>query len=184
MFSHALEEMDGEAVWYKQPFGLGQGYYKDDTVNGKFYKNIPMTPDVTFLTIRHIVGMPNHVRCWERNFYHMIGGHNMELAVLDDMDIIIRTFLYGKMCKVNKILYIQHEGSSNDNNGRGSTTQGSRFGEIQRTGVLLRWRYDRQIHERLMSLGEEDPIWSDEKGYSEIKVIEGELPVLNYVFEP
>ena len=56
--------------------------------------------------------MPNHVRCWEKNFYHKIGGHNIDLSVADDMELIVRTFLYGKMAKVNKVLYIQHQGES------------------------------------------------------------------------
>ena len=184
VFSHAFEEMDGIPVWYNGPFGLGQGYYKDVEINGETVKQVPMTPDITYLTVRHIVGLPNHVRCWKKDFYHKIGGHNTELAVLDDMDILIRTFLYGKMCKIDKVLYIQHEGSSSDNNGRGSTTQGNRYGEIVRTGVLLRWKYDKQIHERLLELGSEDPIWNEEGGYSEIRIITDELPALNYTYEP
>ena len=108
----------------------------------------------------------------------------MELAVLDDMDLLIRTFLYGKMCKIDKILYIQHEGSSDDNNGRGSTTQGARFNEILRVGVLLRWKYDRQIHERLLELGYDDIIWNEEKGYSEIRIIKDEIPRINYLYKP
>lgn len=184
VFSHAFEEMDGIPVWYNGPFGLGQGYYKDVEINGETVKQVPMTPDITYLTVRHIVGLPNHVRCWKKDFYHKIGGHNTELAVLDDMDILIRTFLYGKMCKIDKVLYIQHEGSSSDNNGRGSTTQGNRYGEIVRTGVLLRWKYDKQIHERLLELGSEDPIWNEEGGYSEIRIITDELPALNYIYKP
>lgn len=184
VYSHAYEEMDGIPVWYNGAFGLGQGYYKDVEINGKIVREVPMTPDVTFLTLRHIVGLPNHVRCWKKDFYHKIGGHNTELAVLDDMDILIRTFLNGKMCKVDKVLYIQHEGSSNDNNGRGSTTQGNRYGEIVRTGVLLRWKYDQQIHDHLLELGYEDPIWNEEKGYSELKIITDKLPAINYTYIP
>ena len=184
VFSHALEEMDGIPVIYTGDFGLGQGYYTDDVVNGVAYKRIPMTPDVNCLTVRHIVGLPNHVRCWKKDFYHRIGGHNMEIAVLDDMDLLIRTFLYGKMCKVNKILYVQHEGSSNDNHGRGSTTQGVRFQEILRTGVLLRWKYDEQIHNRILELGYEDLFWNEEKGYSEIKITKDSIPSINVTYNP
>lgn len=184
VFSHALEEMDGLPVVYNGDFGLGQGYYSDETVNGVFYKNVPMTPDVNALTLRHIVGLPNHVRCWKREFYHRIGGHNIELAVLDDMDLLIRTFLNGKMCKVNKILYIQHEGSSLDNDGRGSTTQGARFQEILRTGVLLRWKYDKEIHKRLLELGYDDIIWNEELGYSEIKITKDAIPSINLTYNP
>ena len=184
VFSHAMEEMDGEPVTYNNTFGLGQGYFSDEIINGKLYKNVPMTPNINALTLRHIVGLPNHVRCWKKEFYHKIGGHNIELAVLDDMDLLIRTFLYGKMCKVNKVLYIQHEGNSSDNNGRGSTTQGNRFNEILRIGVLLRWKYDKQIHERLGKLGFEDIIWNKEKNYSEIRNIKDEIPRINYIYEP
>ena len=184
VFSHAMEEMDGGPITYDDDFGLGQGYFSDEIINGTLYKKVPMTPDVNALTVRHIVGLPNHVRCWKKDFYHKIGGHNMELSVLDDMDLLIRTFLYGKMCKVNKVLYIQHEGNSNDNNGRGSTTQGNRFNEILRLGVLLRWKYDKQIHERILELGYEDIIWNEEKNYCEIRIIKDEIPRINYVYEP
>jgi glycosyltransferase involved in cell wall biosynthesis len=184
VFSHALEEMDGLPVTYTGDFGLGQGYFSDEVVNGVAYTKIPMTPDLNCLTVRHIVGLPNHVRCWKKDFYHKIGGHNIELAVLDDMDLLIRTFLYGKMCKINKILYIQHEGSSNDNHGRGSTTQGQRFQEILRTGVLLRWKYDEQIHKRILELGYEDKFWNEEKGYSEIRVSKETLPTINLTYNP
>ena len=169
VFSHALEELDGDAVFYNGDFALGQGYYSKEIVNGVEY-NVPMTADVNCLTLRHIVGLPNHVRCWKREFYHRIGGHCTDLAVLDDMDLLIRTFLNGKMCKVDKILYIQHEGTANDNNGRGSTTQGNRYPEIVRTGLLLLWKYDKQIHERILELGYTDDIWDEKLGYSIVRV--------------
>ena len=183
VYSHAMEEMDGEPVWYTDEFALGQGYYSAATVNDVYHPRVAMTPDINFLTVRHIVGLPNHVRCWKREFYHKIGGHNLDLSVLDDMDILIRTFLYGKMCKVDKVLYVQHEGSSNDNRGRGSTTQGVRFEEILRTGVLLRWKYDKQIHERVLELGGDDPIWDDELGYSKLKTIKDKLLSFNYTYK-
>ena len=63
---------------------------------------VPITPDINALSIRHIVAEPNHVRCWKKEFYHKIGGHNIELSVLDDMDLLIRTFYMVKMCKIPK----------------------------------------------------------------------------------
>ena len=183
VYSHAFEEIDGEPVYYGNEFALGQGYYKNKIING-VEKTIAMTPDVNCLTLRHIVGLPNHVRCWKKEFYHKIGGHNIEMSVLDDMDILIRTFLYGKMCKVNDVLYIQHEGSSADNNGRGSTTQGKRFEEILRIGVLLRWKYDRDIHERIVELGYADEIWDEKNGYSIPQITNRHFPIFNYIYEP
>lgn len=184
VYSHAMEEMDGYPITYGDKFALGQSCYSSCTINGVKYEAVAMTPNVNCLSVRHIVGLPNHVRCWKKDFYHRIGGHNKDLAVLDDMDLLIRTFLYGKMCKVDKVLYIQHEGSSSDNNGRGSTTQGNRFNEILRLGVLLRWKYDRQIHERLLELGYEDKIWDEEKGYSIVNVMEEQFPKINFIYKP
>ena len=111
--------------------------------------------------------MPNHVRCWEKNFYHKIGGHNKELCVIDDMDLISRTFLYGRMAKVNKVLYIQHEGNSNGR-GRGDTTTLRRIKEIQRINEFLYHKYDKQIHDRIKELGYEDLIWDEEAGRSNL----------------
>lgn len=185
VYSHAFEEMDGEPVLYDDGlFALGQAHYHTHNINGKDY-NIAETPDINALTLRHIVGMPNHVRCWKKEFYHRIGGHNTELSVMDDYDLLVRTFLYGKMCKVPKVLYIQHEGTVNDGDGRGSTTQGSRLPEIKRLGIILRNKYDMLVHSKLRALGVDDIIWhgSEENGYSEIIISGIELPKLNYTLE-
>jgi hypothetical protein len=48
----------------------------------------------------------------------------------------------------------------------------------------LRWKYDRQIHERLLELGYDDIIWNEEKGYSEIRIIKDEIPRINYLYKP
>ena len=179
VYSYAMEEMDGEPITYGDNFALGQGRYEDQVVNGTVY-SVATTPDITALTLRHIVGLPNHVRCWKKDFYHRIGGHNMQLAVLDDMDLLIRTYLNGKICKIPKVLYIQHEGSSNDANGRGSTTQGSRLPEIVRLGVYLKDKYDKEIHDKILSDGYDDYVWNEKEGYSILNSNSGVLPAYNY----
>ena len=62
------------------------------------------------------------------------------------------------MTKVNKVLYIQHEGTT-EHHRRGATTQAARFNEIQRTNDYLRYKYDDLIHKRILELGEEDIFW-------------------------
>ena len=184
-FSYAFEEIDGMPMQYDEGlFALGQAKYGKHMINGVEY-NISETADVNALTVRHIVGLPNHVRCWKKDFYHRIGGHNTELSVMDDMDILIRTFLNTRMCKIPKVLYIQHEGTRNDNNGRGSTTQGNRLAEIRRLGVLLRNKYDKQIHERIKELGFDDFIWvgDEQSGYGEIKITTEKFPSISYTLE-
>lgn len=158
VYSYAMEEIDGKEVYYGDNFAYGLGYYQQELVKGVM-RNIAITPDVNALSVRGIHALPNHVRCWRKDFYHMIGGHNIELSVLDDMDILIRTFLVGKMTKIPKVLYIQHEGNRREGKKRGSTAQSERFDEIQRTNDLLRQKYDKQIHERVLELGAQDPFW-------------------------
>lgn len=184
-FSYAFEEIDGVPMHYDEGlFALGQAKYGKHIINGVEY-NISETADVNALTVRHIVGLPNHVRCWKKDFYHRIGGHNIELSVMDDMDLLIRTFLNTRMCKIPKVLYIQHEGTRKDNNGRGSTTQGSRLAEIRRLGALLHQKYDKQIHQRIKELGFNDFIWEgdDENGFSQIRITTDKFPSISYTLE-
>lgn len=186
VYSYAFEEIGGKSVWYDEHFALGLGEYEEHEILGRKMV-VPITPDVNALSIRHIVAEPNHVRCWKKEFYHKIGGHNIELSVLDDMDLLIRTFLYGKMCKIPKILYIQHEGENRGSREKGDTTQSKRFNEILRLGCVLREKYDKEIHNRLLELGVEDPYWiqlNDTDGYASIYegVKEGTVS-LNYTLE-
>jgi hypothetical protein len=93
----------------------------------------------------------------------------MELSVLDDMDLLIRTFLQGKMAKVDKVLYIQHQGVSREN-GRGNTATGARVKEIQRLNSMLKWKYEQAIHDRILELGFNDPIWDDKLNESNLEI--------------
>jgi glycosyltransferase involved in cell wall biosynthesis len=180
VYSYAMEFVNGHEVYYSDGFAYGLGEYKDLEVNGVM-RHIALTADVNALSVRGIHALPNHVRCWEKNFYHKIGGHNIELSVLDDMDILIRTFLYGKMTKIDKVLYIQHEGE-NQTRRDGTTAQSKRFDEIQRTNDLLRKKYDKQIHDRLISLGVKDPFWINETFGSSIRArYDKPLPILNHI---
>jgi hypothetical protein len=184
IYSHAMEFVNGREVYYDENFAYGLGEYRDMNVLGQM-RHIALTADVNAISVRGIHALPNHVRCWEKNFYHKIGGHNIELSVLDDMDILIRTFLFGTMTKVDKVLYIQDEGNA-ESRRTGSTAQSKRFDEIQRTNGLLRKKYDLQIHNRLIELDSDDPIWLEEyqcsnlnKGYDKSK-----LKILNHTYIP
>lgn len=180
VYSDTLEYVDerNESIFYGDEYGFGQGTYRNEEVNGKLYTVAIPCPCINAKTIRTIYGEPNHVRCWKKEFYHKIGGHNTELSVLDDMDIIIRTFLYGKITKVNKVLYIQHEGERENVNS--DNAQNKRFKEIQRTVWLLKNKYDKQIHERILSLGYKDDIWVEEQEYSELRINTDNLPRFDY----
>jgi glycosyltransferase involved in cell wall biosynthesis len=139
-------------------------------------------PDINPLTIRFNISMPNHARMWERNLYHKIGGHNTNIPVADDLEIIIRTFLNTRMIHLKKVLYFQY-------NNRNSTVDNN-ANDINRRARLIRDYYDTAIHNRILELGFHDWNWLEEKGHSQKlqngapirKYFENE-EVMNYIYE-
>jgi O-antigen biosynthesis protein len=51
--------------------------------------------DVTPRSLCEIYYAPDHVRCWSRKAYYEAGGHNPELSVCDDLELMIKTYLTG-----------------------------------------------------------------------------------------
>ena len=49
---------------------------------------------------------PDHVRSWRKVVYTGIGGHNEELSICDDHELMIRTYMVTKMHHIKKPLYI------------------------------------------------------------------------------
>lgn len=166
LYSHCLEMIGNHPVRYDIPFGYGLGKYQILNVNGTDY-NVAVTSSINEVSIRGIHACPNHIRVWKKDFYHKIGGHNVELSCLDDLDLIIRTFLYGQMTQIDKVLYIQWQ----DDNGprrNSKNTQGRRYDEIQRTNIYLRHKYNLLIHERVLELGGSEIYWDSDKKYYNI----------------
>lgn len=57
-------------------------------------------------SIGYIWYAPDHVRSWRRTVYEELGGHNVELSICDDHELVIRTYLHTKMVHIPKCLYI------------------------------------------------------------------------------
>ncbi len=151
-------EEDGSCVVYPDGFAMNYGKYKVDWYKGRSYLTHVGT-NINPRTIRHIVGVPNHIRAWRADIYREIGSHSSLLGVCDDYEILIRTFLKTKFVRIARLGYIQWMNAGGDN------TQNYRRQEIQRLVRFVRNHYDRQIHERFLELGVEDDAWSDEYGY-------------------
>jgi len=139
-------------------------------------------PDINPLSIRFNISMPNHVRMWERNFYHSIGGHNKTTPVADDFEIIIRSFLHTRIIHVKKCLYLQY-------NNRNSTVDNNAT-DINRRARLIRDYYDEAIHNRILELGFKDWNWDEETKQSQrfqnrvpIRKYYKEEEVMNYIYE-
>jgi glycosyltransferase involved in cell wall biosynthesis len=145
----------------KGGWGFG-GYGTAEIINwnGKeIWTNIspPQNPQTT----RSITTLPNHFRCWKREVYEKIKGHNPSIHVCDDLDIMIRTFLETKFVRINSTEYIQfYEVDGNVN------TQYSRNGEIQRFNHYIPKKYDKAIRDRFLELGVYDYTWNEEQNMS------------------
>lgn len=166
VYSESLELAGENSIIYGEGWGFGEGKRGKAVVNGVEYE-MNIIPEVNPFSIRTIYSQPNHVRCWKKDFYHRIGGHNCSFGVMDDCELLIRTFLNGKMTKINKILYIQHE----DVGKRGETgnnTQSVRYKEIQRFAWYLKHYYDKKVHERILELGFTDYAWNKKRMESEL----------------
>tara|TARA_Y100001937_G_scaffold66924_1_gene91497 strand:+ start:1021 stop:2271 length:1251 start_codon:yes stop_codon:yes gene_type:complete len=49
---------------------------------------------------------PDHVRAWRTSVYKEIGGHDKTLEILDDQELLTRTYLKTKFFKIPETLYI------------------------------------------------------------------------------
>lgn len=144
-----------QSLTYAEGFACGYGeYYKE------FYKgyewSVSSTPNINPKTIRHIVGVPNHVRAWRREVYMYMGGHNRDLAIADDYELIVRTFLYTKFCKIPKLGYIQYLRFD----GEGQNTHDIARADIQRRVRTIADHYNEAINRRFRELGVVDWIYA------------------------
>ena len=57
-------------------------------------------------SVGYIWYAPDHVRSWRASHYKEIGGHNPELSICDDHELMIRTYLTTRMCHIPKVCYI------------------------------------------------------------------------------
>lgn len=99
---------------------------------------------------------PNHFRAWRKEFYDRIGGHDATLDVLDDQDIICRTYIQGNMKHIDKPLYVYHLHE-------GNTCYGEKNNKIQEGTLILHDKYIYQLVER----------WSDLNGLRKIDLCGG-----------
>lgn len=83
---------------------------------------------------------PDHVRAWRKSVYKELGGHNPELSICDDHELMIRTYLHTTMHHIPKCLYIYRV--------TGNNTWLERNEAIQTTTVELFHQYGRQLAER------------------------------------
>jgi hypothetical protein len=74
------------------------------------YKGHPMRTDVCFpltpLSCSQIWFAPNHLRAWSKEAYWAAGGHDPGMRVLDDQDLMSRTYLVTRFAHIDECLYL------------------------------------------------------------------------------
>lgn len=133
----------GNILKYPEGFALGYGKYNEDGDS--------ICVGINPKTIRHIVGVPNHIRAWRRETYWEAGGHNRRLTIADDYELIVRTFLISRFCHINACGYIQFIYNSN-----GQNTHDATRGDIQRRVRTIANHYNHDIAHRFHYLGKKD----------------------------
>ncbi len=65
-------------------------------------KSLPITPG----RLGNIWFAPDHVRAWRKSVYDSVGGHDHEMDVCDDLDLMHRLYMVTKFAFIDKVLYI------------------------------------------------------------------------------
>ena len=83
-------------------FGAEYGWQSRPLPNGRI-ETVAFPPSPASILRIHFCA--NHLRAWRREFYERLGGHDKTLDVLDDHDLVCRTYIHGKMLHIDKPLY-------------------------------------------------------------------------------
>lgn len=143
LYSDAVHiRADDTTETYSGRYGWAQPYivpWQD-----KKYPNNPAFAPVSAASLHDIFYSPDHVRVWNRTFYRAIGGHNKDLFVADDHDLLQRTYIEGgRMVYVPHCLYIYHvhEDHSNSYLVRNAQIQKQQAlnGDKHRAALIREW---------------------------------------------
>jgi len=117
---------------------------------------------------------PDHVRSWRKSVYEKIGGHNVDLCICDDHELMIRTYLKTKMYHIKKPLYIYRV--------YGQNTYLERNAQIQTKTVDLYHQYGYQLSEKdsidrnLLMVDISGSFYAKD-GYQKIDIVDDVIPL-------
>lgn len=137
-YSNCCEVKDNRPFRYEGRFGWETRPYEWRGAAGHFEL---VAFDPTPASFSKIWYAPNHVRAWRRSFYERIGGHDPTRDVLDDHDLLCRTFIEGNVRHVDRCLYVYHHHADN-------TCGGEKNERIQRETLEIHDRYIYPMAER------------------------------------
>lgn len=125
---------DGQSGVYPEGWAFGYGKHYWDEELQVWASSVS---EINATTLQHIVSVPNHVRAWRASVYRELNGHNPQLEIADDYDLIVRTALATDWAHIPKVLYKQHIG--------GHTAQRQQNDKIQQYVAELSAKYKSDI---------------------------------------
>lgn len=178
-YTYTVENGETKVVDYPDGFAMGYGSYKEADMYVRWldkhiHDRYVVSPNINPKTIRHIVGVPNHLRVWKRSFIDTIDSYDVNMPHCDDYELIVRTFVNGaKMTKIDMPLYYQF---MNDEN-----SQYGRLMDIQNYVKAVSNYYHTEIAERFQN-------HFDKSGLNNVmKTLNGDEPskpiIFDYVYE-
>lgn len=108
-YSNCCEIKDGQPNVYPSHYGWN---YRPFFWNGTEQREC-IAFDPTPASFSRIWYAPNHIRAWSKEFFNRIGGYDESKDILDDQDILCRTYIHGSCHHIDKCLYIYHLHDSN-----------------------------------------------------------------------
>lgn len=112
VYSHAAEiDADGRphATRYNNDMGWR---YREVVVDGATHRH-PVSFPPTPHNVSYIWFAPNHLRAFRRSAYEAVGGHDADLEILDDHDLMCRLYQAGPFVAIDECLYLQRIHSGN-----------------------------------------------------------------------
>jgi len=155
---------------YNPVYGWSYKIFKYDNRDLISMNSMPLTP----YRMSYIWFEPDHVRAWRKSVYDEVGGHDENLSVCDDQDLMIRTYLVSEFFFIPKTLYVYRILKDNSN------TWLQRNAEIQRLTVELHDKYIYRLAERFSELNGLKMIdlcggFNSPKGYTSIDKFNGDI---------
>jgi len=80
--------------------------YRNDTYFKGHIVDEVVAFDATPSSVSRIWFAPNHLRAWRSDIYWAVGGHNSDMRVLDDQELMSRTYSATMFYHIDKCLYL------------------------------------------------------------------------------
>ena len=147
VYSDFTEFVDNGATWGTYYYGQAFGW---ESYPSPALPHEPRTNGLvamrafapTARAVCDILFAPNHVRAWRSTVYTEVGGHDPEMDVGDDHDLVVRTYLATTMHHIAKPIYFYRRHAN------GGNSFMAKVEKIQQISAQLRNHYLHRLIER------------------------------------